>query len=234
MTIGLTMVTARCEAATIASYVASDDPGLAPDANGQSVDVWTNTQSATGGRGSGFFSPFTLSSTPWVLFTYPGSDVGSIQSNHTFDGGPLSIGQTVLIDWANRAIDPGGSVGVSLTSGGAAVATVKFNGGDPDGVYRYDDAGGANQSTGEGFAYQNMRTLQFKVNSASSYTAKFGSSTWTGTYSGAIDGIQVFNNLGGNGSDVPFNNLSVIPEPSTAVLVALAGLCLMPRRRRTS
>lgn len=232
ITIGLTAVAARSQASTIASYVASGDPGLAPDANAQSVDAWTNTQSATGGRGSGFFSPFTLSPTPWVLFTYPGPDVGSIQSSHTFAGGPLSIGQTVLIDWANRAIDPGGSVGVSLTSGGAAVATVKFNGGDPDGVYRYDDAGGTNQSTGEGFAYQNMRTLQFKINSATSYTARFGFSTWTGTYSGAIDGIQVFNNLGGNGSDVPFNNLNVIPEPSTLILAAFAGLCLAPRRRR--
>jgi hypothetical protein len=234
MTIGWSTIVARSEASTIASYVASGDPGLAPDANGQSVDVWTNTISATGGRGSGFFSPFSLSPTPWVLFTYPGPDVGSIQSSHTFDGGALAIGQTVLIDWANRAIDPGGSVGVSLTSGGVAVATVKFNGGDPDGVYRYDDAGGTNQSTGEGFAYQNMRTLQFKIDSATGYTAKFGSSTWTGTYSGVIDGIQVFNNLGGNGSDVPFNNLNVVPEPSTLILAALAGLCLVPRRRRMS
>jgi hypothetical protein len=232
MTLGLALNALHSEASTMVSYVASGDPGGAPDANGQSVDVWTTAQSPTGGSGSGFFPPFGLPATPWVLFSYPNGVDGSIQANHVLDGGSLGIGQTVFIDWANRAIDPGGSVGVSLTNGGTALATVKFVGGDPDGVYRYDDAGGANQSTGEGFAYQNMQTFKFTLNSATTYTASYGATSWNGTISGAINGIQVFNNGGGNGSDVPFNNLSVVAEPSSVILAALAGICFISLRRR--
>jgi hypothetical protein len=232
MSVGLAMNSRDSEASTMVSYVASGDPGGAPDANGQSVDAWTTTQSPIGGSGSGFFSPFTLPATPWVLYSYPNGVDGSIQASHSFSGGSLGIGQTVSIDWANRAIDPGGAVGVSLTNGGTAVATVKFVGGDPGGVYRYDDAGGANQSTGEGFAYQNMQTFKFTLNSATTYTASYGATSWNGTISGAIDGIQVFNNGGGNGSDVPFNNLGIVPEPSSVILAALAGMCFISLRRR--
>src|SRR5689334_5034174 len=149
LTASFVLVGTSVQAATIASFVASGDPGGTPDANAQSVDAWTTTLSSTGGRGSGFFSPFTLSSTPWVLFSFPSGGVnGSIQANHTFDGGPLSAGQSVQIDWANRAIDTGNAVGVSLMSAGSPAVTFKFVGGDPNGVYRYDDAGGAGQSTG--------------------------------------------------------------------------------------
>jgi hypothetical protein len=232
MSFGLAMNALHSEASTMVSYVASGDPGGAPDANGQSVDVWTTTQSPTGGSGSGFFNPFALPATPWVLFSYPNGVDGSIQASHAFSGGALGIGQTVFIDWANRAIDPGGSVGVSLTNGGAAIATVKFVGGDSDGVYRYDDAGGTNQSTGEGFAYQNMQTFKFTLNSATTYTASYGATSWGGTISGTINGIQVFNNGGGNGSDVPFNNLGIVPEPSSVILAVLAGMCIISLRRR--
>jgi hypothetical protein len=224
----------RTVAATIVSFVASDDPGKAPDANSNSVDAWTVSQTAPGGSGSGFFQPFALPANPWVLFSYPDGNgaSGSIQADHTFDGGALTAPQTVQIDWANRSVNTGAPVGVSLTSAGTPVVTVKFVGGDPLGVYRYDDFGGTNQSTGEGFAYQNLRTLKFSITGASTYTASFGSSTWSGTYSGAIDGIRVFNNGGGNGSDVPFNNLTVsAPEPSTLLMAALAGLCCVSLRR---
>jgi len=219
LAIRLLLVGGFAEAATISSYVASGDPGGAPDANAQSVDAWTTTLSSNGGRGSGFFSPFTLSPTPWVLFSFPSGGVnGSIQANHTFDGGPLGVGQVVMIDWANRAIDAGSSVGVSLMSAGTPTVTFKFVGGDPNGVYRYDDAGGTGQSTGAPFAYQSMQTLKFAITGPGTYSASYGPSSWNGTYTGAIDAIQVFNNGGGNGSDVPFNNLVVVPEPTSSCL----------------
>src|SRR5262249_41754945 len=151
---------------------------------------WTVTQTAAGGSGSGFFQPFGLPANPWVLFSYPDGTgaSGAIQADHALTGGALAPGQNVQIDWANRAINTGAAVGVSLTSGGSPAVTLKFVGGDPLGVYRYDDAGGTDQSTGEGFAYQNLRTVKFTITGATTYSATFGSSTWSGTYSGAIDG----------------------------------------------
>jgi hypothetical protein len=81
-------------------------------------------------------------------------------------------------------------------------------------LYRYDDAGVVNQSTGAQFAFRSLSSLEFRIDSATSYTAAYGnangSSVWSGTTTGApIDGITVFNSAGGNGSDVIFDNLTV-------------------------
>jgi hypothetical protein len=210
------------KAATATSFVASADPNTAPDANAGAVDAWTVTPTGTGGSGSGFFIPGAVSGlgTPWVLFSYPvGAVNGVIQADHTLDGGTLSAGQSVRIGVANRAVATGGSVGVSLTSAGAVVATFKFSGGDPNGVYRYDDAGGTGLSTGEPFAYETGQTFEFSLNSPTTYTAAYGLSSWNGTISGAIDGVRVFNNGGGDGSDLSFNNLTI--GPTTLVPLTL-------------
>jgi hypothetical protein len=198
-------------ASTPITYTASGDPGLNPDANAGTADAWTTAQIGTGGSGSGYFAPFTLTPTPWVLFSYPVGGVnGVIQADHILDGGALSAGQSVRLAIANRAVAAGGSVGVSLTSGGTVVASLKFNGGDPNGLYRYDDIAGTNQNTGEPFAYQTVQTFEFSLNSPTTYTASYGLSSWNGTISGGpIDGVRVFNSGGGDGSDLAFNNLAV-------------------------
>ena len=99
---------------------------------------------------------------------------------------------------------------MSLTSGGTPVATLKFNGQDPLGVYRYDDAGGTDQATTEPFAFERLATLEFRIDSGNQYVAAYGSSSWSGTTAaGPIDGIRVFNNAGGDASDVVFENLDI-------------------------
>jgi hypothetical protein len=197
-------------AATPATYVASADPALAPDANANVDDAWTVTLSEAGGRGSFQGFPELGIGSAWALFSYPiGGINGSAQANHTFLGGALSAGQSVQIDFANSAVAGGGSVGVSLTSSGNPVATFKYLGNDPEGVYRYDDLGRTDQSTGEPFAYRTPASFEFSVNSAGSYTAAYGLSSWNGTISGPVDGIRVFNNAGGDGSDVIFNNMVI-------------------------
>ena len=123
---------------------------------------------------------------------------------------------------------------MSLTSGGTPVLAVKFVGGDPDGVYRYDDAGGVDQNTGQGFQYQTLAPLVIKLDSATTYSASYNGTPWSGTYLGVIDGIRVFNDRAADGSDVYFNNLAVaVPEPSAVAMAMLAGLFLAPRRRKS-
>ncbi len=129
------------------------------------------------------------------------------------------MGQAVRLDWANSAVAAGAPVGVSLTSSDSPVVTFKFVGNDIDGVYRYDDDGGSDQSTGEPFAYRTPAPLEIWLDSDNSYTAAYGLSSWKGTYSGAIDGIRVFNDMGGDGSDVIFNNLEI--GPTTLVPLSL-------------
>src|SRR3972149_5989836 len=128
--IGAAVGSTAIQAATIASYVASDDPGGAPDANSNAVDAWTvSTMVPPGGGGAGSFFGFGDS---WVLYSYPdGPGAGTAHADHTLVGGPLGVGQTVSIDWANSAIQAGSSVGVSLTSGGSRQGAVRWVGGNP-------------------------------------------------------------------------------------------------------
>jgi hypothetical protein len=217
----------------MATYTASADPNAAPDANAGAADAWAVTFTDVGGGGAGSF----LDGRGWTIWTSPfGGDpataTDAARADHTFVGGPLNVGQTVSIRWANSAVLAARSVGVSLTSGGTPVITVKFVGQDPDGVYRYDDAGGVDQNTGQGFQFQTMAPLAIKLDSATTYSASYNGVPWNGTYSGTIDGIRVFNDRAGDGSDVYFNDLAIIPEPGALAMTLLGGICLPLLRRK--
>ena len=67
-----------------------------------------------------------------------------------------------------------------------------------------------------GYQYQNAIHIAITVTGPGTYSATAfnasGSDHWTGTFSGSLIGMQVFNMAGGNGSDVGFNNLKVAPQ----------------------
>jgi hypothetical protein len=88
-------------------------------------------------------------------------------------------------------------------------------------VYRYDDDGGVDQSSGEPFAYETLTNLELSIESGNAYRAAVGfGATWTGTTSGGpIDGFRVFNYGGGDASDVAFDNLII--GPTTLVPLSL-------------
>jgi hypothetical protein len=170
---------------------------------------------------------------------------GSVNSYDTFAGGALAIGQTVSINFVMRATDPAangfpaGQVGVSLLNGSGGptgsgdAITFYIYGGGP-GNYFYRDAGSTAASAGSmSYQYQNAFNIAFTVTGAGTYSAVAGSDNWNGTFSGSLSGIDVFNDAGGNGSDVGFNNLTVAPEPSILAVVSVGGVLLFsyPRRR---
>jgi hypothetical protein len=230
----LAVNSAHVEAASPESFVASDDPGVAPDSNGNTADAWTvSTVIPPGAGGAGSFFGFGDS---WALFSYPdGAEAGSAFADHTFAGGALGIGDMVSIRWANRAIQGGSSVGASLMSGGTPAVTVRYLGQNPVDTYLYDDAGGSGQAVGQTFMYETLTPFTFQLTSATTYSASFNGVPWSGTLSGPIDGIRMFNAAGGNGSDVFFNDLTITPapEPSCVALALLVGICAAPGRRKT-
>jgi PEP-CTERM motif len=222
------------------SYTATADPNSNPDGVDQSatpVDVWTVTTSpgfnGTDGAGSYFGSQPTIGNS-WELFSFQNSgkgNGGSAFANTTFAGGALAIGQTVSIRFNMQALDaPLGTAGLSLLNASGNAITFEINGG---GIYNYTDAGSTAASAGSmGYQYQSAFNIAFTVTGAGTYSAVAGTDAWSGTYSGSLLGMQVFDIKGGNGSDVGFNNLTVsVPEPSTVAMFALGSVAIFGLRR---
>lgn len=202
--------------------------------------------------GSGGIGGSSVSS--WQAYSYdnPGNGNsgialgGSVNSYDTFAGGALAVGQTVSINFVMRATDPAangfpaGQVGVSLLNGSGTTANGQptspaitfYVFGGADGYYYYTDAGTTAGSPGSmSYQYQNAFNIAFTVTGAGTYSAVAGSDSWSGTFNGSLTGIDVFNDAGGNGSDVGFNNLTVVPEPSTWAISAIGCMALCGWRR---
>lgn len=230
------------------SYTATDAPGNTPDGidqNSNPVNVWSVvlTPGAPGNNGEGVYYG-TPDSEPnaWQEYSYqntaPGNG-GSVDAYNTFAGGALSIGQTVSLNFGMRALDPGTQAGLSLLNGSGNAITFAIIGGGPDNYY-YTDAGSTDASAGAGLGYQYQDDfyIAFTVTGAGTYSATAfngsGADNWTGTFSGSLIGIDVFNHAGGNGSDVAFNNLTVVPEPGTIAFVGIGLALLVGGRYRSS
>ncbi len=249
--VSLVSAASLASAANNVSYTATADPNTAPDAVDQSsnpVDVWTCTftPGATGSDGSGsyFGSPFGPPNlgNAWQMYSYQNSGTGnggSAFANTTFAGGALAIGQTVSIGFEMRALDaPGGGTnlsingqaGLSLLNGSGNAITLAIIGGGPNHYY-YTDGGSTNANAGPlGYQYQNPFVVAFTVTGPGTYSAiasnANGTDSWSGTFAGSLIGMQVFDSKGGNGSDVGFNNLAIVPEPGTLGLV-IGGLVFL-------
>lgn len=235
------------------------------DQNNNPVSVWTVTltpPAGGGGGGEGVYEGTAFTGeqlSGWQEYSYPGSGgpgtSGSVDSVTTFPGGALAIGQTVSINFEMRASDPEGTVGLSLLSGTAGTGTpaITFGiyGGEPNSSnsaytgtgYYYSDASTGGVDTAApgtlGYQYQDEFSIAFTVTGPGTYSAVAGNSSgtdsWTGTFSGALLGMDVFNHDAGNVSDTCFNNLTVanVPEPAGAVGIILA-LVMAGRRRQSA
>jgi hypothetical protein len=223
-------------------YTATTSPGSTPDGvdqNSNPVNVWTVTLTpgAPGNNGEGVYygSPASSEFSGWQEYSYqntaPGNG-GSVDAYNTFAGGALTIGQTVSINFEMRALDPGTQAGISLLSGSGNAITFAIIGGGPDNYY-YTDAGSTDANAGPlGYQYQSPFNIALTVTGADTYSAVAGSDSWSGTFNGSLTGIDVFDHAGGNGSDVGFNNLEVVPEPSTLAMLVSGGVMLLGYRRK--
>ncbi len=242
------MTTAVVNAATSVSYSASDSPGTSPDANTNSVDVWTVT--GDGGSGRSYFSDKDGNVGTWAIWDLS-DQPGGTYARHTFAGGALTVGQSVSIDYAhNTNIDGGKRTGIRLLNGSNVEVEYGFEGNSSlDHYQKYDTGSGTYAYTDKQYDNKDIYQVVFTLLDSNTYgmTVTQGSqgdgykgdfdgypvvgnvvAFWTGTFTGSgIDGIEVFTE-GGNESDQYFDNLIVSadiePPPFWGITVSPSGL----------
>lgn len=231
VTLSVGMCSAAPLAADDASDTAYDDGWGTGDNGGSGFGAWSlsNTGGNSGhfvgasGNNAGGSGNIDTGGRAWGAYA---------NSGETADGtrpfsGPLSVGQTFSIAMDNGWIG-GGTVGFGLqNSSSQNRLEYYFVGGSPN--YTIQDNSGSVDS-GLGFTGDGM-TVAVTLTGANSYLLTIdGGTAITGTLanSGGIDRVRVFNFDAGSGgnNDAFFNSISIVPEPSSLVLVLLGLFCL--------
>ena len=173
----------------------------------------------------------------WGLLAVP--PAGLSEAFRPFAAAPLLPGETFSINMDNGFVAAGGAAGFGLLSAG--VARFEFFAG-PAG-YTVMDAAGFTPApvpfTTEGL------TIAFTLVTPGTYTitvTPFGlppivSPVLVLAAGGGIDTVRIFDfssGAGGGPADIYFNNMSIIPEPTTVTLVGLALAGLLAVRRRSA
>jgi len=203
---------------------------LTTPGSGQGFDIYDNGTQGGGTIADEFAAirPFTGALAAGQSFSF--KEQINNGSNPT-NGGPSNLGFSLDDSSGNALFDfhvQGGGAGYLLTDAtqtGTTETTVPYN-------------------------YHSIDTFSFTLNSVGPTTAAYtftasggnvsgGSQTFTGTIStltGGITQVDIYNNNGGQGSDIQFDNLAInnVPEPVSLTMVALAAPLLLTRRRSRS
>ena len=156
-------------------------------------------------------------------------------TSRAFSGGALTLGQTFSINLAVNFRN--GSKGINLLDG-TGTQVFNFNVGGDD--YNYKLGTANTVSTGLGYSATSVFTISYTQQSATTgmfSIARAGDTTISQTFAASgVSSFVLYNSNTDNGdaaNNLYFNNPSVVPEPSTAALVAisLTGMVVARRRR---
>jgi hypothetical protein len=179
----------------------------------------------------------------WGMFASVDTNSDGAGALRELTGGPLSIGQSLLIDMDNGFIDAAGlnSVGVQFLVADGNEVYFRFEGGDSNyEVFVNNSAISTTTALGfadEGLTLQLTRTgfdtldLTATLRNGDSQTLPLN---MTGSDGAAIFGVFLNNDSAGAGpsQDAFFNSMSVIPEPASVSLLALGTFSLITKRKR--
>ncbi len=205
---------------------------------GTGFNAWTGSATGSGGN---YIGASGLSASSFAVYS-GGAAGNSYEATRPFSTA-MSIGDTFSVQLGYNSVDTG-EIGLNLYSGGSFRLGFKFiNGGS---AWQIND-GGSDFSSGISWAGGNPgTTLNFSLTrgTGSQYTINIssGAQTYGGTnYTASsgtmsIDSVSFYSSAQGASQNVGFDNLSVVPEPSTYALLALSaagfGGYVIRRRRR--
>ena len=161
------------------------------------------------------------------------SRTSQANAQRLFDGGALTAGQSFLIE---LGVDfRNGFKGIDLFSG-AFQNVWNFNVGDE----RYSPGGAALSITVAPYVANSVFSIRANQLTSSTFevlVSRGGSNLYTSTaIDGAVNGFKLYIGVttgGGDANNLLANNLQIIPEPSTPLLMGLglAGLAVLRLRR---
>jgi len=231
--VGLSTVTlhAAAPASDNAGNYADTAAWITGSNGGTGFGAWTITD----GNGSHYIGGTGLGARTFGLFNTLTDPQITTEAVRPMTG-TLLAGETFSIDLGFTAFSSG-SIGVNLRSGTEEVITLFTNG---TGDWMLNDGGG-NFSAGSVATANTPYTFTFTYNGTNSYSFSLtggpGGPNFTSSdpLIGSIDNIRLFNFNQGAGQNFGFDNIAIVPEPSSVALLvgpALLGAWFFVRRRR--
>ena len=219
-----------------ATNAAYGDGWATGDNGGTGFGIWTLSTAGGGNKGS-YIGGTALGATTFGIYAGNASDALSV-ADRPFTSGALVGGQSFSVIVANTS-ENFGEIGVQFRSGSNVRWTLKNVG---KGSWKIDDGGaGGAFDISQSFVANTALTLSFTYNGGNSYSYSFGSASGNNFLATAdlsnLTGVRFYNRDQGASQNFGFNNLSVVPEPSTYALLGVAALGLaahVARRHRRS
>ncbi len=252
--LGITCLSALmlpCQSAVLgtsdASHPVFDDgwqTGDDGDVSGNAFNGWflSTTTTATGfaghfiGNSINTGADINSGGESFVMFAGGGGAEGAVgqADAYGFFNGALTEGQTFTIDLAVNFRN--GFKGIDLRNDGNDAVIFNFNIGGDD--YTVNSATTGNGTIGNDYSDNSAFHLAFTQSTAGggiwAITRSGGISDFdTGTYTGVPSSFKLYigQTDGGDANNLVANNLSIVPEPTVALLGGLGLLTLLRRRR---
>lgn len=242
----MAMASASSFGANLASDNAADPAysgGFTNGSNGGSgFSAWTITSDPGGGFAGAFIgNPADagitgMSSNSFGLFANPNSSGAFVNADRSTTGGGLSVGQTLTFEWSiNFDSNADGNKGFNLYVGGVGgTQIVNINNANTSAITL--------NGTDIGFGYGvNAMTWTFTAVDATTLAISANDRDGTGTFStnltvssSSVDTFRFYASQMQSGDQAQpyFNNLAIVPEPSTIVLGLVGALGVIAARRR--